>query len=210
MYSSDESSESESGDDGDNWHDKDVIGHTQQRLPAVPPQKRRRREVPYRTERLEKKKQRYAELKDGLKDLQKLLKSKKTTFMAGPNGLQARRTHAIETHLRLIIVNGRTSIDASGRAAESCGFAVQWGGRQVRKCTYHWINTSVSTRGIRKWHLFRDGRTFAQMWRWLSGWHHRTKIALAPGLETKLNLNDSLAVSSGTRLLHSYLRIYFP
>jgi hypothetical protein len=61
--------------------------------------------------------------------------------VAGPNGLQARRTAGMETHLRLIITNGRPSIDASERTAESCGFAAKWGGRQVRKWTHHYLKT---------------------------------------------------------------------
>jgi hypothetical protein len=65
---------------------------------------------------------------DALKDLWKLIKSKKTCYVAGPNGLQARQTAAMETHLRLIIENGWTSIDALECAAESHGFAAKWGG----------------------------------------------------------------------------------
>jgi hypothetical protein len=146
-YSSDESSSgsdsSESESDSDIQEEPSELTSTltSQRQAAVPARKRQRREVPYRIERLEKRKKRQAEVKDALKDLQKLLQSKKTRFVAGPNGLQARRTAAIETHLRLIIANGRPSIDASQRAAESRGFAAKWGGRQVRKWTRHYLKT---------------------------------------------------------------------
>ncbi|KAF8231337.1 hypothetical protein L208DRAFT_1277353 [Tricholoma matsutake] len=71
------------------------------------------------------------------------MKSKKTHYVAGPDGLQARRTAAIETHLRLVIENGRSLIDASQRAAESRGFATKWGGRQVCKWTHHYIQMQL-------------------------------------------------------------------
>jgi len=38
---------------------------------------------------------------------------------------------AMETHLRLIVMNGQPLIDASERAAKSRGFAAKWGGHQV-------------------------------------------------------------------------------
>jgi hypothetical protein len=91
-----------------------------------------------------------------LKDLQKLLKSKKTHFMAGPNGLQARHTTAMETHLRLVIANGWPSIDASEHAAESCGFAARWGGHQVQKWTCHYLKT----RELLKSHTGHHARVF--------------------------------------------------
>jgi hypothetical protein len=47
----------------------------------------------------------------------------------------------METHLRLVIENGRSLIDASERAAESRGFATKWGGRLVRKWTCNYIQT---------------------------------------------------------------------
>jgi hypothetical protein len=67
------------------------------------------------------------------------MKSKKTCYVAGPDGLQARRTAAMETHLRLVIKNGQSLIDASEWAAESCGFANKWSGWQVCKWTHHYI-----------------------------------------------------------------------
>ena len=138
-YSSDESSsDSESELDSD---DEPLSHVTSRCLPVAPPRKRQRREIPYRTERIAKRERRQQEFRDALKDLQKLMKSKKTCYVAGANGLQARRTAAMETHLRLVIKNGRTSIDASERAAESRGFAAKWGGRQVRKWTRHYIQT---------------------------------------------------------------------
>ena len=93
---------------------------------------------------MRREKKRQADFRDALKDLQKLLKLKKTCFVAGPNGLQARLTATMETHLRLIIINGRPSIDASERTAKSHGFAAKWGGRQVCKWTCHYLKTRDS------------------------------------------------------------------
>ena len=69
------------------------------------------------------------------------MKSKKTEFVGGIRGLQARRTNAIESHLRHVVKNGRPFMDASEMAAESNGFAPKWGGRQVRSWTKLWIRT---------------------------------------------------------------------
>ena len=136
-YSSDESSsdsefESDSNDE--------LLSHvTSHHLPVAPPRKCQRKEIPYWTERVVKREKRQKEFKEALTDLKKLTKSKKTCYVAGPNGLQACRTAAMETHLRLIIKNGQTSIDASEHAAKSRGFAAKWGGRQVCKWTCCYI-----------------------------------------------------------------------
>ena len=42
--------------------------------------------------------------------------------------MQAKRAKAIETHLYLVLKNGRRTIDASQRAAEAGGFAAKSGG----------------------------------------------------------------------------------
>ena len=80
------------------------------------------------------------------------MKSKKTRYVAGPDGLQACWTAAMETHLRLVIENGRSSIDASEQAAESRGFATKWGGRQVRKWTHHYIQMQDLPKSLVKNH----------------------------------------------------------
>jgi len=103
-YSSDESSsdsESESDDDISDGPSR----LTSQHQATAPARKQQQQEVPYRIERLEKRKKSRVEFEDALRDLQKLPKSKKTCFVAGPNSLQACRTAAMETHLRLVIAN---------------------------------------------------------------------------------------------------------
>ena len=72
-------------------------------------------------------------------DIKKLNMAKKTMFVGGHQGLQARRAHAIESALALVVKNGQHFIDASHRAAETHGFAMAWGGRKLRSWIRHWM-----------------------------------------------------------------------
>ncbi|KAG2113838.1 uncharacterized protein F5147DRAFT_744070 [Suillus discolor] len=110
------------------------------KLPAVPPLKRWKLEVPHRVQHEKDRSAQMDKLKSGLRDVDKLLKSVKTKFVGGVNGSQARRTRAIRAHLDLVVRNGRVSADAAERAAEANGFAAAWGGRQLRSWTCQWIN----------------------------------------------------------------------
>jgi hypothetical protein len=67
--------------------------------------------------------------------------SKKTQFAGGIHGLQAKQARTIQSHLALVVRNGRNFTDASQRAAESHGFASGWGGRQLRSWTRAWVNS---------------------------------------------------------------------
>jgi hypothetical protein len=86
------------------------------------------------------KEQRVQDMKDVLKALGMLLKSKKTKFVGGMQGLQACCTRAMESHLRLV-VKGWQFILALEQAAETHGFAAKWGGRQLCSWTRHWMKT---------------------------------------------------------------------
>ena len=66
-----------------------------------------------------------------LGDMKKLLKSKKTVFMVGMRGLQVRRALAIQSHLKVVVINKQLFFEASEIAAEAHGFAACWGGRQL-------------------------------------------------------------------------------
>jgi hypothetical protein len=105
------------------------------------PLKRHKPEVSYREQRNQKRSEHMASLTTALKDIDYLIKSKKTKYLSGPQGLQARRTLAIQSHLRIVVKNQRFSIDASERAAESHGFAAVWGGRLVRSWTREYTKT---------------------------------------------------------------------
>ena len=60
-------------------------------------------------------------------------------YQAGDKGLQSYRARTIQSHLRMVVKNGRRSVEASEIAAESHGFARDWGGRQVREWVQDWI-----------------------------------------------------------------------
>ncbi|KAG1775117.1 hypothetical protein EV702DRAFT_1180521 [Suillus placidus] len=123
--------------DGD---DSDGDGAAQQNdQPAVLPLKWRKLDVPYREQRRLAKETRLDEMKKALTSIEKLLKAKKTLFVGGPNRLQAKRTCSIQSYLTMVIKIKWLSIDASRRAAESHGFAANWGGRQVRSWTRLWV-----------------------------------------------------------------------
>ncbi|KAG2031688.1 hypothetical protein BDR03DRAFT_1015862, partial [Suillus americanus] len=109
------------------------------RLPRVPPCKQQRLDVPQKVQQERKQEYRSKEMKKALEDMDKLLKSKKTQMVGGLQGLQARCTQAIQSHLKLVATNGRTFLDASEHAAEARGFAVKWGGRQLRGWTHKWL-----------------------------------------------------------------------
>ncbi|KAG6875696.1 hypothetical protein C0993_007958 [Termitomyces sp. T159_Od127] len=108
-------------------------------LPVAPPLKRRCLEVPVRTQRERSHKEKVKQLNKALADLEKFNKSKKTTFAGGTKGLQAVCTLAMQSFLRMVVKNGRLSVDASKRAAESYGFAAQWGGQKLCAWTKDWI-----------------------------------------------------------------------
>ena len=135
-YYSDHSSENENYD-AENEAENTDNASTKDRPAAVPPQKRQKLDVPYRQQRKELQNHRLEERTRGLTDLEKLLKSKKTTFVGGEQGLQARHTRVITSHLRMVVRNGRQWADASERSAKTYGFAAKWGGRQLRGWSHH-------------------------------------------------------------------------
>lgn len=95
---------------------------------SLPSHKRRRLDVPFWTKRALDVKARMSEWAKALRNINKLMKSPKTQFISGLHGLQACRTLAMQTHICLVCVSKRNSIDASERAAEAHGFAPKWGG----------------------------------------------------------------------------------
>ncbi|KAF8623818.1 hypothetical protein AX17_007281, partial [Amanita inopinata Kibby_2008] len=123
-----EDSGSDADDEGDNsW----PSGH----LAAVPVFKRRKLDVSARKTRAQEYEKRQKEIEKGLTDIQKLIHSKKTQFVAGPTGLQAYRACVVESYLLMVMKQGCLGIEASERAAESHGFAAKWGGRSLRGWT---------------------------------------------------------------------------
>ncbi|KAJ3911371.1 hypothetical protein F5877DRAFT_93793 [Lentinula edodes] len=96
----------------------------------------------------EKQKQEYL---DALVAMEKLLKSRKTEFEAGPDSLQAQRARAI--HGVLVVVVGRKKnslLIASQMSAETNGFSPNHGSRLLHGWTREWIRSRdlpTSSRG---------------------------------------------------------------
>jgi len=67
-------------------------------------------------------------------NIHKLIHAKKTKFEAGVTGLQSYRAQVIQSYLKMVVDNGQLGVEASKHAAESQGFAVQWG----RHCVQKW------------------------------------------------------------------------
>ncbi|KAI4293703.1 hypothetical protein K525DRAFT_181665, partial [Schizophyllum commune Loenen D] len=105
-----------------------------------PARKRRKLEVPARVARQKRREERAKELKAGLIAIEKLIRSKRDVFQAGDASLQAYRARAIESHLCMVVNNGRKHMEASEVAAEAQGFARNWGGRLVRHWVKRWID----------------------------------------------------------------------
>ena len=95
---------------------------------APPPLKRRRLEVPVRVVRKEAWEAQEKKLWEAYNDIQKRIESARPKFVRGVNSLQAYRACAIQSYLHLVLDNKRKPIDPSKRAAESQGFAENWGG----------------------------------------------------------------------------------
>jgi hypothetical protein len=150
-YQSDHPAENEDTEYEADVEEADSIASTKQKM-AASSRKRQKLDVPYREQRKQLRIRQLEEKTRALADLEKLLKSKKTTFVGGEQGLQARRAHAIASHLRMVVQNGRQWTDASERSAETHGFAVKWGGRQLRGWSVHWLQTRELPKSLKGQH----------------------------------------------------------
>ena len=90
--------ENDIDEDGNNADTKDL---PQQAFPL--PLKHRKLDVPYCVQHAEKHSVRISEFTATLEDIDKLIRSKKTQFISGPQGLQAHRALAIRSHLQLVV-----------------------------------------------------------------------------------------------------------
>jgi len=119
----------EPGDEILEWED---VSESPFHVQTPPSLKRRRHDIPICVARKRRRLEVRDELQQALIAIEKLIASKKKVFQAGRNGLQEYRARAIQSHLHMVLHNGRKHIEASERAAESQGFAARWGGRLVR------------------------------------------------------------------------------
>lgn len=106
---------------------------------STPPLKRRKRDVLIRIQRNGRKNKVEWIRYEAMTALEKRINSNKSGFEGGVGGLQARRARAIHSYLHMLVRNDRRKTEASERAAEAQGFAVRWGGRQVRSWAKLWI-----------------------------------------------------------------------
>jgi transposase len=151
-------------------HESDSSPRTsaQLRIHMPPPLKRRRLEIPYREARKRAREERREELQNALFHIEKTIASKRTKFAGGHAGLQARRTHAIQSYLFMVVKNGRKGMDASKIAAEAQGFSPKWGAKLVRKWVREWIRTRTlpaSSRGhhVKTFSLLEDPAIRAEL-----------------------------------------------
>lgn len=133
-----DSNQQECGDN-DTGNILPAIRHSTGRLPQVPPLKRQKLDIPYRTLREMSKQQRRKEMDDAWEAIKKLLASKKTKLVSGPEGLQARRSKAMECLLRLVLKNNRSFTEASKISAEAHRFTNGNGARDLRVWTRTWV-----------------------------------------------------------------------
>ena len=139
-YEEYEDSEDEPGGDADMEDVVTISEATQMPMLLESAQtKQRKLEIPVRVQRAQKREEHQKELQVGLDGIRAVLHSKKADFASGVTGLQSYRVRAVQSHLLMLVKNGRHSIEASERAAESQGFAPKWGGRNVRRWTSDWI-----------------------------------------------------------------------
>ncbi|KIJ32775.1 hypothetical protein M422DRAFT_265411 [Sphaerobolus stellatus SS14] len=108
---------------------------------APPPLKHQKLDVPAYEAHVKAKEVTVLKQQEAWVAIQKLITSKKDLFESGHNSLQEYRARAIESCLQMMVKNGRKLMDTSERAAESQGFAQNWGGRMVRSWVRLWIKS---------------------------------------------------------------------
>ncbi|KAH9165903.1 hypothetical protein EDB89DRAFT_2076344 [Lactarius sanguifluus] len=135
-------------DDLDDWYDE---RHATRESPAPtgaahePPVtehsalKRRRLNVPLKEQREDGRRRAHEARTEALKDIKRVISSKKYTFEGGENGLQAYRARAIQACLHAMVDQKMGAIEASHAAAVGAMMAREWGGRQVHRWMHVWV-----------------------------------------------------------------------
>ena len=140
---------------------------------------------------------RMKELTTALDDLHSLLVSKKTKFLSGPNGLQARHAHAMESHLRLFIKSSYSWAKAAKQAAEAYGFTANWEGQQLQGWNRQWVKDRALSILLQSRHakiesLLDDPAIAAELWLYL--WSN--KWAINPKKLTQFTKNKLLPMAA--------------
>lgn len=179
-------------------------------MPAVPLLKQRKLEIPFHMERKRAKERHADERRMALEAIEKLLKLKKTNFVSGPDGLQAKQTRTIQSHLALIVKRGHSSIEASKHAAESHGFAAVWGGRQLHSWTHKWVSKqelpcSLTGRHAKVYSLLDDLAVAAELHTYVRS----NKLAINPEKLAEFS-KSKLIPSEAEKYLHTIVNDGMP
>ncbi|KAJ3792109.1 hypothetical protein GGU11DRAFT_819115 [Lentinula aff. detonsa] len=179
-YASDSEMDDDDSDDdvNDDSHnnknnDENVNGSEEELgVAAASKLKRHKLDVSVKSSREHEHRKRHEALRLGLKNISKVIISRRYEFEAGDYGLQARRARAIESYLHLVVWNGRKKIQASEMAAEAQQFASAWGGRMIRKWARAWIDLQELPQSSRGCHakvfsLLEDPLICAELRSWL-------------------------------------------
>lgn len=102
-----------------------------------------------------------AEFKKGLDDLKKHIKSWKTLFGAGNNGLQATGARAIKSYMHLVVQKGHKKFEASEMLALIASFVARTGSQLIR------LPTLDRGQHIKVKSLLKDPSICAEMWTYL-------------------------------------------
>ncbi|KZT08516.1 uncharacterized protein LAESUDRAFT_736015 [Laetiporus sulphureus 93-53] len=117
-----------------------------------PPRKHAKRNVPACVVRANAQEARHKERVKGLNAIEKLVNSKRYQF----------------SHLHMVIHNKRSGTEASKLAAESYGFAANWGGRLVHVWVWKWLESrelpeSMKGRHVKSYTLLDDPNTCMEL-----------------------------------------------
>ncbi|PCH34831.1 hypothetical protein WOLCODRAFT_79044 [Wolfiporia cocos MD-104 SS10] len=142
--------------------------HSTQTTNRSPSPKRCKLDVPTRVTHYRTKETRMQAFENALDAIQKLIISKRHTFVSGDHSLQAYRARCIESYLHLIVKYKHSRIVASECAAKSHGFAMKWGGRMVRMWAQKWMATrelpvSMKGRHVKSYMLLQDPTVRAEL-----------------------------------------------
>jgi hypothetical protein len=202
-YLSCDSSKDNIDDDQSNNDQPPGLISKSHRLPVVLPLKRRHLDIPYRTQHKLKWQEQMLKWKDALVAVERLLKSKKTKFISGLQGLQAQWTFVIQSHLQIIVKNQWYLINASEHAAEIYGFTSKYGGWLLHSWTQNWTEShqlpmSKHGRYAKVYTLFSDPLIAAE----LCVYVHSNKWAMDSAKLAKLTKNELLPDAAAKYLPH--------
>ena len=104
-----------------------IIAGAEENKESQPQQKRQKLNIPVSTACRIAHKNKHKILEGALKDIEKHVQSRKTTFAGGGCGLQSYCTQVIESYLLLVVRKNNKGIPTLETAADAFGFAKKWG-----------------------------------------------------------------------------------